>query len=87
MRKCYVDIKFNNMKEIYDFMDEVKKFQSDVDLTSTVNHRYIVDGKSILGVLSLDASSILRVRIISNDESEIKEFLKVMRKYECIEKE
>lgn len=87
MRKCYVDIKFNNMKEIYDFMDEVKKFQSDVDLNSTVNHRYIVDGKSILGVLSLDASSILRVRIISNDESEIKEFLKVMRKYECIEKE
>lgn len=87
MRECYVDIKFNNMKEIYDFMDDVKKFQSDVDLTSTINHRYIVDAKSILGVLSLDVSSILRVRIISNDEREIKEFLEAMKKYKYIEKD
>lgn len=87
MREYYVDIKFNNIKEIYDFIDDIKKFQSDVDLTSTINHRYIVDAKSILGVLSLDAASILRVRIISNDEREIKEFLEAMKKYKYIEKD
>lgn len=87
MKEYYVDIKFNNIKEIYDFIDDIKKFQSDVDLTSTINHRYIVDAKSILGVLSLDAASILRVRIISNDEREIKEFLEAMKKYKYIEKD
>lgn len=83
----FIDVKFNTMKEIYNFIDDTRKFQSDIDLTSTVNHRYCVDAKSILGVLSLNVASILKVGIISDDRNEINDFLETMKKYEYIAKD
>lgn len=74
-------VKFTNMSEVYNFSDEIRKFTSDIDLLSCQNHRYCVDAKSILGVLALDISNVLMVRILSNDTEEIERFTKTMEKY------
>jgi phosphotransferase system HPr-like phosphotransfer protein len=53
-------IKLTTVNDVVLFVDRVTAFVGDVDL---VSGRYIVDAKSQLGVLSLDLSKELTVRI------------------------
>ena len=80
-----VTIKFEQMSQVYDFLNEIRNFKSDIDLLSANNHRYCIDAKSILGVLALDISNVLIVRILSENEEEIKEFFTVMGKYKYVD--
>ncbi len=64
-----------SMKDVQKFVTNISKINSDCDL---ICKRYIVDAKSLLGILSLDMNSPLELRIYSYDEDMkelIQEFL------------
>ncbi len=58
-------IKLTTIADVQKFVTTVTLFESDVDI---VSGRYIVDAKSILGLLSLDLSKPLEVNIYSCTE-------------------
>lgn len=53
-------IKFNNMNEVKDFVNVTNKHSGEITLYSG---KYIVDAKSIMGVLSLDLSKPIKMDI------------------------
>lgn len=64
------------------FVSEAEKFNGDIDLLSG---RYIVNAKSILGVLSLVLTEKMTAQIHSDDPEEITRFTEAMKKYEAEE--
>lgn len=61
--------------ELKTFVNIVTGFESDIDI---VKGRYTVDAKSIMGILSLDFSKDIEVRLHSENEEEIARFKKMM---------
>ncbi|MBR0277796.1 MAG: HPr family phosphocarrier protein [Clostridia bacterium] len=63
----------NNVKK---FVSIVEKYDYDIDLSSG---RYVVDGKSIMGIFSLDLSKPIKVDAHGDDaeklEKELSEFI------------
>lgn len=59
-----VNVKFNNVNQIRQFVDIIDKFDSTFDLGEG---RRTVDAKSILGVMALDLTRPLRLRYDSED--------------------
>ena len=53
-------------------------FNSDIDV---YKGNYIVDGKSALGILTMDLRDSLEVEIHSKEEKEIKRFNEVMEEF------
>lgn len=51
-------VMLNSMDKIKNFVDVVSSYESDVDLSSG---KFVVDAKSILGILSLNLSKPLKV--------------------------
>ena len=72
-----VTIMINTETDVKTFVNVVSKYDFDVDL---VSGRYAIDGKSIMGIFSLDLSKPIRVEVRSDDASaffeEIKPFIK-----------
>ena len=72
-----VTIMLNTVTDVKTFVNVVSKYDFDVDL---VSGRYVIDGKSIMGIFSLDLSKPIRVEVRSDDASaffeEIKPFIK-----------
>lgn len=69
------------MKEVTISLNTVDKVKRFVDITSKqifdcdiVSGRYIIDAKSIMGILSIDLSKDLTLQIYSDDETEIERF-------------
>ena len=60
-----VNVKFNNVNQIRQFVDIIDKFDSSFDLGEG---RRTVDAKSILGVMALDLTGPLQLRYDSDDE-------------------
>lgn len=60
-----VNVKFNDVKQIIQFVDVIDKFDSCFNLGEG---RRIVDAKSILGVMALDLTRPLRLSYDSDDE-------------------
>ncbi len=60
-----VNVKFNSVNQIRQFVDIIDKFDSSFDLGEG---RRTVDAKSILGVMALDLTRPLRLRYDSEDE-------------------
>ena len=60
------------------FVEAAERFQSDIDL---VCGRYIVNAKSMLGVLSLVSSDGMRAEIHSEDADETAAFLQAMQPF------
>lgn len=75
-----IKIRLNNIDNVKKFVSIANSFQSDIDVFSNA-FMNMIDGKSILGVLSLDISKNMYVRIISNDENEIKRFEEEMEEF------
>lgn len=71
-------------------IEDVKAFASDInkEIKSKVlikNDMYVLNAKSLLGILSLDLSEPIEVSILSEDINELKRFKEIIRKYEvCI---
>ena len=59
-----VNVKFNSVNQIRQFVDIIDKFDSTFDLGEG---RRTVDAKSILGVMALDLTRPLRLRYDSED--------------------
>jgi len=74
--KAY-EVVLNSNIDVKDFVNIASKFSFDIDL---VSGRYVVDGKSIMGVFSLDLSKAIKVEVHADDcaefEKEIQRFIK-----------
>ena len=57
-------IRINAINDVKDFVTIVSECQYDVDI---VSGRYTIDGKSIMGLFSLDLSNDLELKVHSDD--------------------
>ena len=71
-----VKIRLSSIEAVRNFVEIVRKFEGDIDLSSG---RYIVDAKSIMGIFSLDLSKPIQLEAHSDDceafFEEIKDFI------------
>ena len=76
MKTTTTNIKLATISDVRDFVNAVAAFEDEIDLQSG---RYVVDGKSIMGIFSLDLSKVLSMRVHSDDcdafIAEIKKFI------------
>lgn len=52
-----MNIILDSVDKVKDFVREMSKFETDIDLVSS---RFIVDAKSLMGILSLDLTNQLK---------------------------
>lgn len=71
-------LNLNTLDKVKEFTNEVNKFNSDVDI---IRDRYIIDGKSILGIYTIDLTKPVTVKINSNDKAEIVRFNEKMEQF------
>lgn len=71
-------IKICEIDKIKQFCEEMRKFESDVNV---YKGSYIVDGKSMLGLLSLDLSTGVIISLLTDNKDEQDKFLEVIKKY------
>ena len=67
------NILLSTINDVKEFVNIVIKYEYDIDLTSG---RYVVDGKSIMGIFSLDLSKPIKVEIHSDDAQALVDDLK-----------
>ena len=65
MRKVLVA--FNTVDEVAAFVKDMSRFPEDVHI-DLVSGRHVIDGKSLLGILSLDLSKPVEVKVKSNSD-------------------
>ena len=63
-----VEIRLSTIADVRDFVNIVYGTDIDVDLSSG---RYVVDGKSIMGIFSLDLLSPIKLTAYSDDTDEL----------------
>lgn len=73
-----VCIKINEIDKVKTFVEDAEKFISNIDV---IKGHYIVDGKSLMGILSIGLSNGVIAKINSDDEAEINKFTEIMSKY------
>ena len=67
-----IEIRLSTIADVRDFVNIVAKSETDIDLASG---RYVVDGKSIMGIFSLDLLSPIKLTAHSDDTDELFEAL------------
>ena len=70
-----INLKYDNLKE---FIKITTSFESNIDM---IKDRYVIDAKSLLGVLSLDFTQPTMVVIHSVNEDEIVQFYDAMKRF------
>ena len=68
-----VKIRLSSIEAVRDFVEIVRKYDSEVDLSSG---RYVVDAKSIMGIFSLDLLSPITLTAYGGDCEKLFEELK-----------
>ncbi len=63
-----IDIRLSTIADVRDFVNIVSATDIDVDLASG---RYIVDGKSIMGIFSLDLLAPIKLTAHADDTDEL----------------
>ena len=76
-----ITIYLSQVERVKDFVEAANKFESDVDI---IMGRYVVDAKSIMGVLSLDLSGAIEVEIHSDNAQEVTYFNNIMLPFETV---
>ena len=71
-------INLNDFSKARKFINESSKFFSDIDV---IRDRYVIDGKSAIGIFTLDLSKPIDVEIYSDDPYEIKRFNDIMNEF------
>ena len=61
-----VQINLNSVEKVRAFVNSVNTFDSEFDL---VSGRFVIDAKSIMGILSLDLSKPITLNIYSDDDA------------------
>ena len=75
MKVEVLDVSLNTIEKVKKFTNIANSFDCDVDV---LQGRYIVAGKSIMGIFSLNLTDTVTVEIESDDEKEINRFFKEM---------
>lgn len=70
-------IKLNSLDDINEFEQELTKVNADVD-ASTKNCGYVVDAKSLMGLISLNTTEPIVITVNTDDASLIEHFRKWM---------
>lgn len=65
-------IKFNEVKQVQDFVAKAGTMESDITIHS--GNRYIIDGKSLMGIFSLDLSGTLDIEFLEKKQGEEDDF-------------
>lgn len=65
---CEAQIKLNTIEDVKKLVSDITEFECDFEI---VSGRFVVDAKSIMGILSLDLSKKLMLVIQSDDEYKI----------------
>lgn len=71
-----LNLSIRTITKVKDFVNCNWNFDGTVDV---ISGRYIIDGKSIMGVFSLDLTNSVHVKLTSNSESEIEKLLESYR--------
>ena len=71
-----VKISLNSIDKVKSFVNDITKFDYDLDL---VSGRYVIDAKSIMGIFSLDLSKPIDLNIHAEDNAD--EVLEVLKPY------
>ena len=71
-------IKLNSIEKVKDFVSRISTFDCDVDI---LYGRYIIDGKSLMSIFSLDLMNSLKVVIHTDDYDELKRFFDMMEDF------
>ena len=71
-------IKLNTIDKVKDFVSRVSTFDCDVDI---LYGRYIIDGKSLMSIFSLDLMNPLKAVIHTDDYDELKRFFETMEDF------
>lgn len=77
MGKSYA-IKIKSVEELKEFVSDMEKVEGEVDVKEG---RRVVDGKSILGLASLNLQRELEVKPIVRDNENREKFEKMIEKY------
>lgn len=77
MRYKSYQIKIDSIAEVQNLVKELNKFKGEIDIKEG---RRVVDGKSILGLMSLNLNNKLNIVPILDTE-EMKKFKELMDKY------
>ncbi|MCR5526181.1 MAG: HPr family phosphocarrier protein [Lachnospiraceae bacterium] len=72
-----VEIVLNSMDKVKSFVKVISKFSADFDLTCG---RAVIDAKSIVGVMSLDLSKKLDLKI-NPKKSDVNEIIEALEPY------
>ncbi len=62
-----VKVSINTIEKIKSFVNDITKFEYDFDL---VSGRYVVNAKSIMGILSLDIAKPIALNINTEDNTD-----------------
>lgn len=60
-------VKFMSAGQIMTFCNTCQKLKSDVDVTDMANRNYIIDGKSLMGLMSIKLGLPMRVVVNGQD--------------------
>lgn len=74
-------IKLALAEDIKKFVNEARTFTSDINVRSG---NYVVDGKSILGLFSINTSNLIEIELVSSDLEEIEKFNVMISKFKEI---
>lgn len=77
MKTVKVCVLLNSIERVKKFSKHAEKFDSgDIDI---ISGRYTVDGKSIMGIFSLDLSKELNITINAESMEDIQNFLRLLK--------
>ena len=76
-----VIVNLNDITKIKRFSQVCSTFESDIDIASLSDPKYIIDAKSVMGVYGLDLSKKAVVKLISDNEVELMNFHQAMREF------
>lgn len=72
------DVLINTIEKVKKFINITSVFTCDVDVEQS---KYKIDGKSLMGVFSLDLTKPIMVRITSDNEFESRKFVELMEEF------
>ena len=62
-----IEINLPNVDKVYAFNKAITQIPCDMDMFPSLNHRHVVDAKSIMGIFTLDLSNKLTLRAYTDD--------------------
>lgn len=72
------EIKLDTIEKVKKFSSVVETFDNDIDVMSG---RYVINGKSVIAIFSLDLGNVLKVIIHNASLSDVAKFEKAMEEF------